>query len=701
MLFRYSTFLIGDARRAMCAAAHAVVTMLVSLSLPLMLTACGGGSGGGGGGLGAPAGGDGQPTTPSQYNIAQRSAAIDRIEAKFEELAAAGNPDAWNALKDYVLTQPEFADAGVGENQLWAKFTDGRYFLYLDNWKVPSAEAQSSAFKSASREALVPVMLASGPGASELPTSPKAKLFMFNFDEFKDFGGTVVLNKAAQALKNRGWEPEILEDVPVDALKSVGKVGLLYINTHSGVIGPDGEKQYAMVTSTQSISENEDKYADDLADGSLIYTRERKWRQKFGIGGRLPNYAITSKFVRKYWGFADNSLVILMACHGGEPGASDFRDALTAQRAGTIIGWNGSANPHGYEMVKRLFDRLAGANVVDPRTPPNRSFHFDDVWSYLEKDGYLFTPPIERGDPPVAVKRFGAGFDLTNPVITELQLAANNRMIIHGEFGTEPGKVSINGINVPATWSSDGKTIDVTVPTASNDPLGSYGDVVVSARGRTSNPRTLTSWRGQVTYLYEDLPTDGGTGILTQKIVVDLHLRGDPYAMRTAVNGPLYNNTWNVIPASDTKVTWSASGTRSFEGEAFESWSGSGDLGFETPFMGRAFSMIARIDAMDNRLELVPIIPQFELMTVTPHGGTNPPYKQPLQMMPENYGFYQPDSMNLSDHKPLFYGTYIPLDSQMNVAQSQYVANISSSERVTVKWTQMRALPSFDGSVGR
>ncbi|RZI40811.1 hypothetical protein EGT07_21160 [Herbaspirillum sp. HC18] len=601
-------------------------------------------------------------------------------------------------MKAYVLAQPEFIEAGVGKDQLWAKFSDGRYFLYLDNWKVPSDAAQPSAQRASSSAAPVPMALAKSALARELPSSAQAKLIMIDADEFKNFGGTEVLGKAGQALKKQGWNVSTSVDFSVDALKSLGTVGLLYLNTHSGVLGPDDKKQYAMITSTQSTWENEIKYADDVADGTLIYTRERTLKQAVGFG-RLPNYAITSKFVRKYWNFSENSLVVLMACHGGEFGASEFRDALTAKRAGTIIGWNGSSNPNGYEMVNRLFDRLTGANVVDPKNPANRAFHFDDVWTYLEKDGYLFTPAIEKGDAPVAVKRFGDGFDLTNPVISELQVTLNDKLIIHGEFGTEPGKVSIDGTEVPATWSADGTMIQVTLPTG--DSPGSYGNVAVTARGRKSNPRTLASWRGQVTYLYEDLPAEGGAGTLSQQVVVDLHLRGDPYAMRTAVNGSLFNNTWNVIPASDTAAKWSASGTRSFDGQAFETWSGNGNLGFESLYTGNAFSMVARVDAVDKRLELTPMIPQFPLMTVTKYDGNTPPYKQPFQLMFENYGFYRPGGMSLIDHKLLTYGTYVPLDAQMNVPASQHVEKVSDSERVTVKWTQMIMQPSFDNSIGR
>ncbi|HJW54683.1 MAG TPA: hypothetical protein VJ577_05355 [Burkholderiaceae bacterium] len=669
-----------------------MVNALVSLVLLLTLAACGGGDS-------STAGNSGDQLMASQFNADQRSVATQRIDDKYEELVAANIPNPWEELKAYVLTQPEFVDAGVGENQLWAKFKDGRYFLYLDNWKVPLTAGQPFVQEASLRASPAPIALTSSASVRELPASAQAKLFMIDADEFKNFGGGDVLEKGAQALQKQGWNASMSIDFSVEALKSIGTVGLLYLNTHSGVLGPDDQKQYAMITSTQSTWENEIKYADELADGTLIYTRDRTLKQAVGFG-RFPNYAITPKFVRKYWNFSDNSLVILMACHGGESAASKFRDALTAKHAGTIIGWNGSSNPNGYEMVKRLFDRLTGANAVDPKSPPNRAFDFDDVWDYLEREGYLFTPAIEKGDEPVAVKRFGGGFDLTNPVITELQVTVNNWLILHGEFGTEPGKVSIDGVDVPASWSADGAAIQVALPTGANDSPGSYGNVVVTTRGRKSNSRTLASWRGQLTYLYEDLPDEGGTGTLTQQIVVDLHLRGDPYAMRTAVNGSLFNNTWNVIPASDTTSKWSASGTRSFDGP-FETWSGSGSLDFEAPYTGKAFSMVARINAVDKRLELTPMFPQFPLVTVTKYDGNSPPYKRPVDVKLENYGFYRPEATDWSDHKPLMYGTYIPLDAQMNVPASQHVDNISSTERVTVKWTQMNVMPKFDGSIGR
>jgi hypothetical protein len=39
----------------------------------------------------------------------------------------------WESLRAYTLKQPEFANVGVGDSLLGARFTDGRVFVYFDN----------------------------------------------------------------------------------------------------------------------------------------------------------------------------------------------------------------------------------------------------------------------------------------------------------------------------------------------------------------------------------------------------------------------------------------------------------------------------------------------------------------------------------------------------------------------------------------
>src|SRR5690349_9240524 len=73
------------------------------------------------------------PTTTTAYTAAQRSEITGRVALKYEELLAAGVADPRQALRDWAAQQPEFSEAGLEEGSLWARFTDGRYFVYIIN----------------------------------------------------------------------------------------------------------------------------------------------------------------------------------------------------------------------------------------------------------------------------------------------------------------------------------------------------------------------------------------------------------------------------------------------------------------------------------------------------------------------------------------------------------------------------------------
>lgn len=685
------------------------------LLLLLTLAGCGGGGGGGAGGTGGP--GPGPDTGPgaqlpeSQYTIEQRTIVTGRIAEKYEELIASNNPDRWQALKDFTLAQPEFSQAGIGENLLWAKFTDGRYFTFTDNWKNPASPPteEPPPETQAMRAPLSKQLAAASSSSSELPSGNNALFLMFNGTEFKESNaeganGVRTIGLASSALKKRGWN--VLPDraLTLDAVRNRGDLGLLYMNSHSATFGEPGQEQFAIIVDDQATLANEIKYADDIKDGSLIYNRKREafWHDT-GLY-TPPRYAFTASYIKKYITFTSNSLVVLMMCNAGTAEADKLRQAFHDSGAGTIIAWHGGSNWNGYKALDLLFDRLTSVNVFNPKDPPNRAFHFEDVWTYLQERGVLSHANEDGGTS--FIKRFGNGFDLSNPVIAELQVTGNDKMFIRGEFGTVPGSVTIGGTPVASTWveGSGGTIIAVNLPTGADDPPGSYGDVVVTARSRDSNPRTLMSWRGLVTYTYEDLPWDDASGTLSNTVTVNLHLRADPFAIRKKVDGPLTNNTWNVIPASDTKANWSANGTRSAGGEFFESWAGAGNLAYTYPVAApteSAFTMHARIDAVERRFQLSPYFTMKPLVAITRHDGNNT--TEPLRFPFDSFGFYDPDNLHMFvDHHPFTYGTYIPLNQWMDVPASSQVVDAGDGRRVTVRWSAMTAKPAFNShGIGR
>jgi hypothetical protein len=324
--------------------------------------------------------------------------------------------------------------------------------------------------------------------------------------------------------------------------------------------------------------------APDFRTGRLIYNRDRNL-EKEASGEKLPPcFAVTASFVQKYLKFSDGALAVTLCCHSGSPEAEAFRGALAGGNAVTIVGWDGSGNDYGARSMEYMFDRLTSANTRNPAAPHNRAFDMDDVWEYMGRTAtrdirpnLLVSPEVwERWEVPKGdayIKRFGNGFDLSNPVIAELETDYGDKLVLHGNFGSEQGVVSVGGTELAVqTWEND--KIELGLPTGKSDPAGSHGDVVVTARKRKSNRRVLTSWRGTVTYLYEDLAPEGDEGTLYNKVEIDFHMRGDAHARRTEVSGELRANTWNLALASDSTATYRAAGERRSGGHVLKSYSG-------------------------------------------------------------------------------------------------------------------------------
>ena len=657
--------------------------LLALTTLALSLVACGGGDDGGGGGAGAGAG---------ALSLEQRNLATGRLANRFEQLTggATATPEQWEALRAWVLTQPEFVDAGVGDQTLWARFADGRYFLYSDNWR-PLPGAQAAALRQAALRPASPLLK----DAIDIPASPDALLLGFTGDEFTD--GVPAMRRMAKALDTRGWIPGGPRPLTLAALQSATQLGFLFLTSHSGMFGPTGDKHFAMMVDDEVTLINEVSHSEELDGGSLIYHRDRTDWQRFGLG-KNPRYAITSRFVDANLRLAPASLVILLSCESGSFEASEFRDSLMARGAGTVIGWEGKSNAHAFHAMDLMVDRLTGMNAVDAVTPANRAFKMEDVWAYLDRKGELVTPPGESGAGPTPVRRFGSGFTMLNPILAELQATGADKLVLHGNFGNEPVTVSVGGKEFGATLSADGTMVDVDLgPEA-------HGEVVVTTRKRKSNPRVLASWRGQVQYVQkkEDAGCDP---VFSNTVTVDLHLRADGHGVRDEVDGPVRDNRNPNMPASDTTATWRADGTCVMDGQTQATWSGSGsvplllyDFRSIPVSLPTADVLIARVDAVQKRIQLALTTGPTARTTVTTPDDTS---KQPLLFQVDAMGFLNDGSDLFRDLMP--WGTFLPFGSGLDVPAAQQAKGSPDGvpgETLTIHWG-LTASPAYDDTIGR
>jgi len=684
----------------------------MAVGMTAAITACGGG-GGGGGGIpfgGIPNGGidPGDSGGESGFTADQRSAATRRAHDKYMELLATQTPDPMQALSQWLVTQPEYDDAGARTDSAWARFTDGRYFLYTDSW----ARVDLSNDGPVEPELRAGDRLAKGlvGGKKEIPYSDLAVIMAADDGDAFDVVKGMQQNVATM-LKDQGWRIHGDRSFTVDSLLALGNVemGIFYLAAHGGIFGPSNQQEYSFITETRATAENEAKYRVDFKTGRLIYHRDRNREAEAAGKSNPPCYAVTASFVQKHLKFSDGALIVTLCCHSGSPEGEGFRHALGNGKAVTLVAWDGNGNDYGARSMEYMFDRLTGANERNPAKPNNRAFDMNDVWEYLGrkstrqiKPNLLVSPAVEFFKPDAYIKRFGSGFDLSNPVLSELETDHGDKLMLHGNFGSEQGVVSVGGTEL-AVEKWENEKIEVILPTGKSDPSGSHGDVVVTARKRKSNRRVLTSWRGTVTYLYEDLAPVGDEGTLYNKVEIDFHLRGDAHAGRTEVDGELRSNTWNLALASDSTGAYRAGGERRSGGFVLRSYSGNGDLTYGEPSetsSGKVFSMVGRVNAQQKRMELAFFPPQGPLMTDTDASGNAG--KRSMVFPAAAFGFVDPEGGGI-DHMPLAFGTYLPLDAGSNLLAYNKAIPVDDEplNPLTVTVSAMTASPPFDDTVGR
>lgn len=532
-----------------------------------------GGGGGGGGGTGG--------------SVADsiRTVVLDSLDSRIAALPGV-DPAADNqTMLAYIRTRPEFESSGILAGSVWARFGDGRVYVFVNNFF--GTDVDSVVYPSASKaprldQSRAPILF-----DENLPEGSGARI-MNSLGPHFDRNGANEANYSRARTDIQGWLQEagytnLQTDPTVDQLKGVAHDGVVYWTAHGAYgIARNNDTLYGVWTATdrtimQDGRSTDTLYSADLNDGSMFYFSAAHDNGLLRPRSRT-RYAITHKFVTKHMGFGRNCVVFVNACGSDD---NEFRAAVLTKGAGLYLGWNNTLNAtRGCRVGRFFYDRAVGANAEAPiLSPPQKGFQTYDVWGFMYTVG-LAESEIDRGNGPIyAQLNYSprlANVTMLRPLIYYVATSDVETRIL-GWFGMNPGTgqatVTVGGNNVPIqTWQGVGTIVC--------DRVNDGGNVVVTVRGRKSKPAPLTRFSG--TYQYNL----NGAGSLRKTVTVNLEFLAYVRTNRVAVDAaPAWGAPPRVIYAIQaTGGSYSASGEyRNDQGNLVESWSGGGLLALRPP----------------------------------------------------------------------------------------------------------------------
>ncbi|MCC6446200.1 MAG: hypothetical protein IT210_22455 [Armatimonadetes bacterium] len=480
--------------------------VLIAFLLLASFCGCGGGGSSPGGGSGGGGGGIGDTSSPA------RQAVYDAINTKFASLPHRDVAEDNQAIYEFVKTQPEFEATGYDPDagSVWARFRGGPTLIICNNQPY-------ELYRQAKAPRMPPLLTRGG----SLPSGKKVMLInAFKEDDLLQQGFADQTHELIrQALNHKGYSIASYTG-DVDTFKTVQNVDVLLVSGHGTRAEIGGKQVYCLPTSQHVSTELDTRYAQYLGEGSVgpVLTPTVE-----GLAIRLikrPAYYLTPTFVTKYWSFTPRSFVMINTCLSSskDPQFADstaFRDACIAKSASVYAGWTQQIhNGDSAETARYLFNSLAGTNFLDDlaKTPPQRAFTWGDLLTDLATQkrgnltGHTYTldrsfsehnkKGIDNGYALLAFKDSAARdtedtFGILAPSIYSMDIAANE-LRIYGVFGAVPGKVTLDGTDLPVdSWSST--LIKCTLPPRIQ-AAGSVGDVVVAVDGIKSNVAQLTGW---------------------------------------------------------------------------------------------------------------------------------------------------------------------------------------------------------------
>lgn len=425
-------------------------------------------------------------------------------------------------------------------------------------------------------------------------------------------GGASVAAEVTGQLIEAGYEVLGLTASLTDMMQ-YKNLGLLYLDTHSALfqhfsvnidaqgnksLAP-GEKEYSIQTSTILNISDITKYKQQLDSGELtILIGEEP-------AGRPVKFAITSKFIRKYWSFNDG-FVLLHICYGGRPAFTLdgqcqgqcqnikgqvvldpplLRNAMKAVGAKAIVSFDGESNAEYARLNFRfMFDRLLGQNRVMVPIPPMRPFDITQVRGDMQQNNLLSFLVRKYSGTDLFGTTINFTFDLDDPQIsiapsiqriTVLDDPAQEQgeLKIAGNFPTSQGMVTID--DFPTTIKSWSKSeIVVNTSAFGNGAAGSLRVLgpVANGEGVKSNPVPLTLWIGTIKFIHKL-----GLGNLQATTENTVSFRADLHASRSTLESTPTQEVQEVYLNSESPGHIVAQGQYNTE-EGSITWTGGGEL---------------------------------------------------------------------------------------------------------------------------
>jgi hypothetical protein len=439
-----------------------------------------------------------------------RAAALQTIRDFQRSVAGQARDVQRTRLADFLRTRSEFIGSGVNEDGVWAVFSDGVPYMFLDN-RRPDPAARS-----------VPAPPSSVSRGTDLPGSRTARLINTMGSAYENEVPQMRPFLENNAAINGGGESYrvVVDPGTVESLRILPGDGVFYMSSHGGkctvpLLDDQGRPllnsqnqprtidTFGIWTSTVADARSLPIYLDDLRSGRLGIGTALVRYDTNGNDVEEDHYWITARWIEKYVQFGKDSLVWFSACKSNSAISQAFVQMCLNKGAGLYVGWDNWVLDSGCIAAgKFLFDRLTGANRQNPvENPPQRPFDYENVWNDLRKRGLHKHPDGEGGTTEIVYTANSArSFGLLNPAISYVLVnEVDEEATLRGQFGKPAEgerKVLVGGREATIkAWQED--RIRIHLPQTGD---GSQGDVQVIVREHKSNIRQITAWEMNFRY---------------------------------------------------------------------------------------------------------------------------------------------------------------------------------------------------------